>query len=184
VATADTTDDGEAAQAEAALRRSDWGHPAGRSRAEQAADRVAGAAAAAAPGTRLGTKEEVRAQCGVSVGTVSWANFEEASPIGARAFVVQRRPGPLVLVKSLAVLGRKEKLLVWPLSMLFRRHVVLNARHALVARLTDVWRTEPGYATYQLAKLLCMADGIHPTVDARLATRALHQAGSTDPAHA
>ena len=65
MATADKTDAGEAAQAEAALRRSDWGHPAGRSRAEQAADWVTGLAADAPPGTRLGTKEEVRARCGV-----------------------------------------------------------------------------------------------------------------------
>ena len=88
MATADKTD-GEAAQAEAALRRDDWGHPAGRSRAEQAADRVAGAAAAAAPGTRLGTKEEVRAQCGVSVGT-----FNEALRLLQTRQLIAVRPGP------------------------------------------------------------------------------------------
>ncbi|MFY9672109.1 MAG: hypothetical protein WAK44_29540, partial [Trebonia sp.] len=59
--------------AEMAFRRSDWEHPAGRSRAEQAADHVAGLAAAAPPGTRLGTKEDVRARCGVSVGTFNEA---------------------------------------------------------------------------------------------------------------
>jgi DNA-binding FadR family transcriptional regulator len=89
VATADKTGEGEAAQAEAALRRSDWGHPAGRSRAEQAADRVAGAAAAAAPGTRLGTKEEVRARCGVSVGT-----FNEALRLLQTRQLIAVRPGP------------------------------------------------------------------------------------------
>ena len=89
MATADKTGEGEAAQAEAALRRSDWGHPAGRSRAEQAADRVAGAAAAAAPGTRLGTKEEVRARCGVSVGT-----FNEALRLLQTRQLIAVRPGP------------------------------------------------------------------------------------------
>jgi DNA-binding FadR family transcriptional regulator len=89
VATADETAEGEAAQGEMALRRSDWEHPAGRSRAEQAADHVAGLAAAATPGTRLGTKEEVRAACRVSVGT-----FNEALRLLQSRQLVTVRPGP------------------------------------------------------------------------------------------
>jgi DNA-binding FadR family transcriptional regulator len=76
-------------QAEMALRRVDWQHPAGRSRAEEAADRVAGLAAGAAPGTRLGTKEELRARCGVSVGT-----FNEALRLLQARDVITMRPGP------------------------------------------------------------------------------------------
>ena len=75
--------------AEMAFRRSDWEHPAGRSRAEQAADHVAGLAAAVPPGTRLGTKEDVRARCGVSVGT-----FNEALRLLQTRQVITVRPGP------------------------------------------------------------------------------------------
>jgi DNA-binding FadR family transcriptional regulator len=89
VATADETGENGAAQAEMALRRSDWEHPAGRSRAEQAAGHVAGLASAASPGTRLGTKEEVRALCGVSVGT-----FNEALRLLQARQLVTVRPGP------------------------------------------------------------------------------------------
>jgi DNA-binding FadR family transcriptional regulator len=80
---------GRVIQAEMAFRRSDWQHPAGRSRAEQAADRVAGLAAGAPPGTRLGTKEEVRAQCDVSVGT-----FNEALRLLQARELITVRPGP------------------------------------------------------------------------------------------
>jgi len=79
----------EMAHAEMALRRSEWQHPAGRSRAEQAADRVANLAADAAPGTRLGTKEELRRRCGVSVGT-----FNEALRLLQAREVVTVRSGP------------------------------------------------------------------------------------------
>jgi DNA-binding FadR family transcriptional regulator len=80
---------GRVIQAEMAFRRSDWQHPAGRSRAEQAADRVAGLAAGAPPGTRLGTKEEVRARCDVSVGT-----FNEALRLLQARELITVRPGP------------------------------------------------------------------------------------------
>ncbi|MFI5960162.1 FadR/GntR family transcriptional regulator [Cryptosporangium sp. NPDC051539] len=55
-------------------------------RPEQAAERLAALAAAAEPGDRLGTKEEMRAYCGVSVGT-----FNEALRlVQARGVVVVR----------------------------------------------------------------------------------------------
>src|ERR1700722_7734198 len=79
----------EITQADMAFRRSDWQHPAGRSRAEQAADWVTGLAADAPPGTRLGTKEEVRARCGVSVGT-----FNEALRLLQTRQLIAVRPGP------------------------------------------------------------------------------------------
>jgi DNA-binding FadR family transcriptional regulator len=79
----------EPVQAEMALRRSDWQHPAGRSRAEEAADRVAGLAVGAPPGTRLGTKEELRVRCGVSVGT-----FNEALRLLQTRELITVRPGP------------------------------------------------------------------------------------------
>src|ERR1700734_1961845 len=72
-----------------AFRRSDWEHPAGRPRAEQAADHVAALAAAVPPGTRLGTKEDVRARCGVSVGT-----FNEALRLLQTRELITVRPGP------------------------------------------------------------------------------------------
>ena len=80
---------GETVQAEMAFRRSDWQHPAGRSRAEQAAGLVADLVAVTPPGTRLGTKEEVRARCGVSVGT-----FNEALRLLQTRELIMVRPGP------------------------------------------------------------------------------------------
>ncbi len=59
-----------------AFRRSDWpqpGSPPPATRPEQAAEQLAELAAGAEPGTRLGTKDELRALCGVSVGTFNEA---------------------------------------------------------------------------------------------------------------
>ncbi len=50
---------------------------------------MSGLAAVAPPGTRLGTKGEVRARCGVSVGT-----FNEALRLLQTRQVVTGRPGP------------------------------------------------------------------------------------------
>ena len=72
-----------------ALRRADWGPAVGRSRAEIAADLVARLAAEAVPGSRLGTKDELRARCGVSVGT-----FNETLRLLSARGVVTSRPGP------------------------------------------------------------------------------------------
>jgi DNA-binding FadR family transcriptional regulator len=85
---------GESALGEIALRRSDWQRAAGRAestrpRAEVAADQIADLAAGAKPGTRLGTKEELRTRCGVSVGT-----FNEALRLLQSRELVTVRPGP------------------------------------------------------------------------------------------
>ena len=59
-----------------AFRRGDWqlpGPPPTGTRPERAAKRLAELAAGAEPGTRLGTKDELRALCGVSVGTFNEA---------------------------------------------------------------------------------------------------------------
>ena len=77
------------AHAEMALRRSEWQRLLGRSLAEQAAARVADLAADVAPGTRLGTKDELRQRCGVSVGT-----FNEALRLLQTREVVTVRSGP------------------------------------------------------------------------------------------
>jgi DNA-binding FadR family transcriptional regulator len=61
----------------------------GSSRADLAAELVATLAAEAEPGTRLGTKEELRARCGVSVGT-----FNEALRLLQSRELVTVRPGP------------------------------------------------------------------------------------------
>ena len=58
-------------------------------RAEQAADRIADLARSAEPGTRLGTKGELRALCGVSVST-----FNEALRLLQARGLVSVRPGP------------------------------------------------------------------------------------------
>jgi DNA-binding FadR family transcriptional regulator len=59
------------------------------SRGESAAAELIAAAEAAAPGDRLGSKEELRARCAVSVGT-----FNEALRIAQSRGVVLVRPGP------------------------------------------------------------------------------------------
>jgi DNA-binding FadR family transcriptional regulator len=76
-----------------AFRRADWEPPptsrAGApTRPEQAAEQLAALAAAAEPGTRLGTKDELRARCGVSVGT-----FNEALRLVQARGVITVRPG-------------------------------------------------------------------------------------------
>ncbi|MFD0020702.1 FadR/GntR family transcriptional regulator [Streptomyces sp. NPDC058382] len=58
-------------------------------RAEIAAEKVAGLVAAAEPGSRLGTKEELRTHCGVSVGT-----FNEALRLLQSRGLVTVKPGP------------------------------------------------------------------------------------------
>jgi len=64
--------------------------PAARlSRGESAAAELIAIAEAAAPGDRLGSKEELRARCAVSVGT-----FNEALRIAQSRGVVLVRPGP------------------------------------------------------------------------------------------
>ncbi|MBB5937894.1 FadR/GntR family transcriptional regulator [Streptomyces zagrosensis] len=71
-----------------ALRRGEWERPAA-SRAEVAAERIAALVADAEPGARLGTKHELRAECGVSVGT-----FNETLRLLQSRGLVTVRPGP------------------------------------------------------------------------------------------
>ncbi|WP_113705123.1 FadR/GntR family transcriptional regulator [Nonomuraea lactucae] len=71
-----------------ALRRGDWDKPALR-RAQQAAESIAALVAACEPGARLGTREELRVRCGVSVGT-----FNETLRILQARGLVTVRPGP------------------------------------------------------------------------------------------
>jgi DNA-binding FadR family transcriptional regulator len=78
---------------------SDWPEPlrrgrpgrdhAAQTRAESAAERIADLVSGIAPGTRLGTKEELRTVCGVSVGT-----FNEALRLLQSRELVTVRPGP------------------------------------------------------------------------------------------
>jgi DNA-binding FadR family transcriptional regulator len=82
---------------EPALRRGDWERAAPgaaeagtrQTRTELAAARLAAIAEAARPGDRLGSKEELRIQCGVSVGT-----FNEAIRLLQARKLVTVRPGP------------------------------------------------------------------------------------------
>ncbi len=74
-----------------ALRRTDWEPRSnrGQSRPDQAADQLAAMAMASQPGERLGTKDELRAACGVSVGT-----FNEALRMVQARGLVTVRSGP------------------------------------------------------------------------------------------
>ncbi len=93
-----STSPGDAGFDAPALRPQDWhphrragaGRPAPRlSRAESAAAQLIGIADGAAPGDRLGSKEELRASCQVSVGT-----FNEAVRIAQSRGIISVRPGP------------------------------------------------------------------------------------------
>ena len=72
-----------------------YGHSAGpqlqfpANRAEAASNIIAAMASKKGPGAKLGTKDELRAQCSVSVGT-----FNEALKIAQNRGVVVLRPGP------------------------------------------------------------------------------------------
>lgn len=76
-----------------ALRRSEWQPTTGKRRAvtrsELAAQFIAASIKTVGPGGHLGTKEELRVQCGVSVGTLN----EAIRLLQARGLVVVR-PGP------------------------------------------------------------------------------------------
>lgn len=76
-----------------ALRRGDWeprrGPVAPVTRAEMAAETIAAIASTVAPGARLGTKDELRGRCGVSVGTLN-----EALRLLQSRGQVTVRPGP------------------------------------------------------------------------------------------
>jgi DNA-binding FadR family transcriptional regulator len=75
-----------------ALRRKDWERPRfdrSQTRPEQAAEHLAAKAASAQAGDRLGTKEELRVSCGVSVGT-----FNEALRMVQARGLVTVRSGP------------------------------------------------------------------------------------------
>lgn len=74
-----------------ALRRADWQRrpSRGQTRPELAAERLADLSMSAQPGERLGTKEELRASCGVSVGT-----FNEALRMVQARGLVTVRSGP------------------------------------------------------------------------------------------
>lgn len=75
-----------------ALRRKDWERPRfdrSQTRPERAAETLAGMAASAAAGDRLGTKEELRIRCGVAVGT-----FNEALRMVQARGLVTVRSGP------------------------------------------------------------------------------------------
>jgi DNA-binding FadR family transcriptional regulator len=80
-----------------ALRPQDWRRPRAAdvrpgprlSRGESAAAQLIAIAEAAAPGDRLGSREQLRARCEVSVGT-----FNEAMRIAQSRGIISVRPGP------------------------------------------------------------------------------------------
>src|SRR5262245_19984447 len=74
-----------------ALRRTDWERRSsrGQTRPEQAAEQLSAMAMSSEPGQRLGTKDELRANCGVSVGT-----FNEALRMVQARGLVTVRSGP------------------------------------------------------------------------------------------
>jgi hypothetical protein len=107
--------------------------------------------------------------CGVTLDGLTWADFGGV----ARPFLIQTRPGPLALLDAGSALGEDEAPPRWPFSRRRRGHVALNPADPLIGRLVVLHATRPVYAAYQLAKLLCLADGVHPSLEDRLSKRAL-----------
>lgn len=88
-ASAATTDGRLAATTRPPTRQVSRPEPQRQSRTELAASRLAAIAETAAPGERLGSKDELRTECGVSVGT-----FNEAIRLVQARGLVTVRPGP------------------------------------------------------------------------------------------
>lgn len=96
-------------------------------RAELAADQIATAARAVAPGTRLGSRDDLRALCGVSVGTL-----HEALRLLQATGEVTVRPGP-----GGGVFAGERSALSGMLRELHRRVPDAEADFAPVARVLD-----------------------------------------------
>jgi len=120
---------------------------------------------------------DVLRQSGISLGGGRWARFDAA--VAGRPYLLQPSPAPMALLQSAAALGEDERPAAWPLSLLQRGHVVLNLEHPLNTRLLAAWHTRPSFAAYQLAKLLCLADGVHAEVEERLLAWAFDNHGAT-----
>lgn len=132
---------------------------------------------------RLGTDTlALLASCGIDVTSCGYARFDdEGAPISTWPFLLQARPGPLMVAQRAAALEEDglPATPIWTvraLRMLKRsddRHLVLNVGHPLVQRLVRLHPVDPRTAAFLLAKLICLSDGLHPEMNVRLLERAL-----------
>ncbi|MEU2867640.1 FCD domain-containing protein [Streptomyces olivoreticuli] len=155
-----------------ALRRDDWERPSSTSRAEMAADRIADRVARTEPGARLGTKDELRTECGVSVGT-----FNETLRLLQARGLVTVRPGPGGGLFAAAGPPRTRRLGAWA-EELDARHPedALRIRDALDPLLVEdaLWHASPADLAALRGDLGALADAAD-SVDAPAFARAERQ---------
>ncbi|MHB2016932.1 MAG: hypothetical protein ACYCW6_08320, partial [Candidatus Xenobia bacterium] len=112
-------------------------------------------------------------RCGIRFSAVSWATFPEASAIASRPFLVTPGTGSLVAALGHAALKEDEKPPLLPQLASDRGRLVVNVMHALTRRLAAAWEVDPCAAAYLFAKMLCLCDGLHPQMEARLLQHSL-----------
>ena len=120
------------------------------------------------------------AATGVDIVSCSFSRFGyPRSPIAGFPFMLQSKPRLFVIPHRRAALDEDALPPKWSeralrtLTGVGRKHLVLNADHPLVLRLERLHAIDPRTASYLLAKLVCLADGLHPEMNNRLLQRAL-----------
>lgn len=88
-------------------------------------------------------------------------------------FLVQEERDPLVLRSHTSLLQEDGLPRPWPLNLLGRPWLLFGVDHPLVLKLASLPGGGRMAAAYFLAKLACLADGLHPQMDARLLACAL-----------
>lgn len=143
-----------------ALRRSEWRTVTGKrrptSRSELAAQAIAAAVESVGPGGRLGTKEELRIQCGVSVGTLN----EAIRLLQARGLVTVRSgPGGGLFACEPAPMVRLGNIMLALDSDTASVSDAVRIRNALDALLIEdaVWHANPSDIAVLQERLADMA---------------------------
>lgn len=120
------------------------------------------------------------AATGVDIVSCTFSRFGyPRSPIADLPFVLQTKPRALALPHRRAALDEDAPPPKWSeralrtLTGAGRNHLVLNVDHPLVLRLERLHAVDARTAGYLLAKLVCLADGLHPEMNVRLLQRAL-----------
>lgn len=120
------------------------------------------------------------AATGIDIVSCTFSRFGyPRSPIADLPFMLQPKPKALAVPLRRAALAEDALPPKWTeramrsLTGLGRNHLVLNVEHPLVLRLERLHAVDARTASYLLAKLVCLADGLHPEMNVRLLQRAL-----------
>jgi hypothetical protein len=108
---------------------------------------------------------------GLRFNAVEFARFDyEGSPITPYPFLVRRVQHGLVPAQWHAALGEDEAPPSWTMEWLTAKRgtVLLNTAHALSSRLLRLQERDAATAAYLMAKVVCLADGVHAETEERL----------------